>query len=151
MNTIENIYRDYNGGYFKTLVSPVQSAGTLAVIEMVLPKGSEPPKHVHAHEDETFYMLEGRIYFEIGDEQIEIGPGDSAFAPRGIPHLFKILDEQAKFITIISPGKFSEYFIEFSVPTMGEPKITPLQGPPPPEVIELLIDRMVNVYGVNFA
>lgn len=146
----QNANRDYNGGYFKTLISPEQSGGAFAMIEMVLPKGVEPPLHMHAHEDESFYILEGKMHFQIGDVSTEAGAGAAAFAPRMVPHSFKIVSDQARFITLITPGKLWEFFMEFSTPTVGEPIVTPPQGPPPPEVIERLAQRMSSVYGITF-
>jgi quercetin dioxygenase-like cupin family protein len=145
-----SVYRDYHGGYFRTLVSPDESAGTLAMMEMVLPQGAEPPLHVHAHEDETFYLLEGQISFQIGDQEINAQPGDAVFAPRSVPHLFRIIGEQAKFITLISPGNLWNYFMEFSTPSADELVVTPPQGPPPPEVIAQLTARMTTAYGITF-
>lgn len=147
---VTSAYRDYHGGYFKTLVSPEQSAGTFALMEMVLPQGAEPPLHLHTLEDETFYLLEGEIFFEIGEQTLTAKAGDTVFAPRQIPHLFKIVTSQAKFITLISPGKLWEYFIEFSTPTTGQPVVVPPQGPPPPEVIAQLLERMTTTYGISF-
>lgn len=145
----ENVYRDYQGGYFKTLISPVQTDGAFALIEMVLPNGSEPPMHMHAHEDETFYIMEGKMHFDIDGIVKEAGPGEAVFAPRMVPHAFKIIGQEAKFITLITPGKFWGFFMEFSTPNLGERVVRPLQGPPAPEVITRLVDRMTNVYGIS--
>ena len=141
-------YRDYNGGYFKTLIPPTATGGALALMEMVLPKGSEPPLHVHANEDETFYLLEGEMEFVIGGSRTKLKPEGSIFAERGVPHLFRILSAEARFLTVITPGKFWEFFQEFSTPTIGEPVIFPPQGPPPPEALQRLIERMTNVYQI---
>ena len=149
MKTQENIYRDYQGGYFKTLVSPEATGGAFALIEMVLPKGSEPPLHTHELEDETFYMLEGSLEFQIGNEVTVIGPGEAAYAPRKVPHLFRISSASARFLTLISPGNFWNYFIEFSTPTQGEPVAVPLAGPPPPEMIAQLVQRMQESYRIT--
>lgn len=147
---ITSAYRDYHGGYFKTLVSPEQSGGTFALMEMVLPQGAEPPLHLHTLEDETFYLLEGEIFFRIGEQTITAKPGDAVFAPRQVPHLFKIVTSEAKFITLISPGKLWEYFMEFSTPSGEQPIVVPPQGPPPPELIAQLVARMTSVYGISF-
>jgi quercetin dioxygenase-like cupin family protein len=144
-----SVYRNYQGGYFKTLVSPAQTEGAFALMEMVLPRGAEPPLHLHTYEDETFYLLEGTLLFRIGDTETEVNPGEAVFAPRMVPHLFKILSNQARFITLISPGKFWEYFMEFSTPSTGELVVTPPQGPPPAEFIAHLISRMQSSYGIT--
>ena len=142
-------YRDYHGGYFKTLVSPEQSGGAFALMEMVLPRGAEPPLHLHTYEDETFYLLEGSMLFLIGENSTTLNAGEAVFAPRLIPHRFEISSGQARFITLISPGKLWEYFIEFSTPSVGELVVSPPQGPPSTEFLSYLKERMTTSYGIN--
>ncbi|RVU02977.1 cupin domain-containing protein [Mucilaginibacter limnophilus] len=147
---VNTIYREYHGGYYKTLISPAQTNGALAMMEMVLPQGAEPPMHMHAHEDETFYLIEGEMEFIIGGQTLAARPGEAIFAARGIPHLFKLLSPQVRFITLLTPGKLWEYFQEFSTPTVGEPMIRPLPGPPPQDYLDYLVNRMTNAYGITF-
>jgi quercetin dioxygenase-like cupin family protein len=64
--------------------------------EDVRKPGSEPPLHVHHASDETFYILEGAMRFLIGDQLHDAGPGDVVFAPRGIPHAFKMKSAVAR-------------------------------------------------------
>ena len=46
-------------------------------------------------------------------EQLEAGPGDLVFKPRGIPHAFwNAGDEPARILEIISPAGFEKYFEE---------------------------------------
>ncbi|WP_345234480.1 cupin domain-containing protein [Olivibacter ginsenosidimutans] len=143
-------FRQYHGGYFKTLLSPFQTGGTMAIMDMTLPQGAEPPLHLHTLEDETFYLLEGRILFRVGDENILAKEGDTVFAIRNIPHDFKIISEYARFITIISPGDFWHYFMEFSNSCKGEPSIIPPQGPPSSGELAKLISRLADRYGLRF-
>ncbi|WP_256010361.1 cupin domain-containing protein [Desertivirga xinjiangensis] len=145
-----SIYRNYQGGYFKTLISPEESSGEMAVIEMVLPEGAEPPLHLHENEDETFYVLEGEMAFNIDGEQRTAKPGDAVFAPRKVPHTFKIMSKQATFITVITPGALWNYFIEFSTPATGELQVFPPMGPPPLELVAQLTSRLSEAYGVTF-
>jgi len=147
---ITDAYRSYQGGYFKTLLSPAQTGGALALIDMVLPQGAEPPMHIHTREDETFYIIEGSMGFTIGNDSYTFGEGAAVFAPRMVPHSFKILSPEARFITMITPGDFWNYFMEFSEPCDHTPIVTPPQGPPPAELISRLIDRMENKYAISF-
>jgi len=75
-------YRYYNGGYFRTLLSPEQTNNAMALIEFTLPKGAEPPLHIHQDEDESFYILEGELKVRIGDAVTTLKPGEAIFAPR---------------------------------------------------------------------
>ncbi|WP_374163176.1 cupin domain-containing protein [Arcticibacter sp. MXS-1] len=143
-------YRVYQGGYFKTLISPDDTAGELVVMEMVLPRGAEPPLHLHAFEDETFYLLEGEMSFTINGEERSAKQGEAVFAPKRIPHTFKILTGQAKFITVITPGALWNYFIEFSTPATGELQVVPPMEHPPQELIAKITSRMSSAYHITF-
>ena len=46
----------------------------------------DTPLHVHEHEDEAFYVLEGEHEFQVGERTHRVGPGGVVMAPRGIPH-----------------------------------------------------------------
>lgn len=142
-------YRNYNGGYFKTLIKPEDTGGAMAMIDITLPRGVEPPPHIHKNEDEIFYLLEGHIRFRIGDKEIEAGAGDAVFAPRMTPHHFIIKNEQARFLNIMTPGKLIDYFVEFSTPSQNQPVVTPPQGPPPAAAIANMVSRLEEVYGIS--
>ena len=43
--------------------------------------------HLHQHDEEWMYVLSGRGVAEMGDTELELGPGDFlGFPPRGAPH-----------------------------------------------------------------
>lgn len=140
--------RCYQGGFFKVLISPEQTGGSMALIDMSLPKGVDPPMHIHSHEDETFHLLEGAITFFVGENVISATSGDAVFAPRQVPHRFVIESESSRFLTLITPGHFIEYFLEFSFPAVEAVKLMPLQGPPPAELIERITFALTAKYGV---
>lgn len=72
-----------------------------------------PPLHVHDLEEEAFYVLGGRGSFVVGDERMELGPGDFVLVPRGAPHgLAKVGDEDLRMLVICSPAGFEQFFPE---------------------------------------
>ncbi|GAA4335767.1 cupin domain-containing protein [Mucilaginibacter gynuensis] len=144
-------YRSYHGGFFSVLISPEQTAGAMGIIDIRLPKGSEPPPHIHLHEDETFYLIDGEVSFEIGNETIIAKHGEAVFAPRGIAHRFTLNTAEARMLTMVTPGKFVDYFMEFSTPVQGEPQVTAPQGSPPTEAIAYMAQVLDEKYGVKFA
>ena len=74
------------GSSSEIYVRSEQSRGRLAVIENKMPAGAPgPPLHVHDF-DEAFYVLEGELTFQLGDEITTAGPGELAFAA-GAEHL----------------------------------------------------------------
>lgn len=84
-----------------------QSDGRLGVIEKSMPAGAPgPPLHVHDF-DEAFYVLDGELTFQVGDEISTAGPGELAFAPGGTPHtLANRRSEPARYLLICTPGGF---------------------------------------------
>ncbi len=142
-------YRQYMGGFFQLLLAPHQTGGTMALLDFTVPRGAEPPPHVHTQEDEMFYMLEGEVHFHIGDNLIKAVPGAAVFAPRGVPHHFSIQTPTARFLTLITPGQFTGYFMDNSFP-VAVPQVVPPQGPPPAELIQHMVSQLGQKYGVFF-
>ncbi|MDW7695961.1 cupin domain-containing protein [Flammeovirgaceae bacterium SG7u.111] len=108
-----------------------QSNGEYSVIITETPPQSGPPRHVHSHEDELFYVLKGTYEFYCGDEIIEAKEGDFVRLPKGIPHGF-INTDTLPGITMntITPGGFEGYFNEMaelaSNNALSKPKIDSL-------------------------
>ncbi len=83
----------------------------------IAPRTLAAPMHVHEHEDEYSYVLEGEVGVQIGDEVRYATAGDLVVKPRGIPHAFwNRTDEPARLLEIISPGGFERYFAELRAP-----------------------------------
>ena len=49
--------------------------------------GHGPRLHRHPY-DETWVVIEGKITFQAGDEQLAAGPGDIVIVPPDTPHKF---------------------------------------------------------------
>ena len=45
--------------------------------------------HVHADEDDAFYILEGELIFSFGDERAAAPPGTFVLVPPGVAHGFR--------------------------------------------------------------
>jgi len=99
-------------------VSSRDTGGAFAIVEHDLPEGQlGSPVHTHEREDEYSYVLSGRLWVQIGDEVLEAGPGDWVLKPRGIPHAFwNAGTEPVRFLELICPGGFEEYFFEMAAP-----------------------------------
>ena len=53
------------------------------------PEETFVPPHVHPHQDEYIYVLEGRIDLILDGKTTSASAGDLVRMPRGIPHAFK--------------------------------------------------------------
>jgi len=91
-------------------LSAEDSGGAMMVMEEVPPM-VDTPLHVHANEDELFYILEGEHIITLGDEEHRLGPGDTLFAPRGIPHAQRRVEPGVgREMIVLTPGGFEEFF-----------------------------------------
>lgn len=63
----------------------LESPRSLAIVESRLRRGDWTPVHVH-ETPEAFHVLEGVLAVFAGGEEIELAPGESVVAPRGVPH-----------------------------------------------------------------
>jgi len=82
----------------------------IGLMELTASPGIEPPMHVHAHEDEWYYVLDGEVTFHVGDETHHGRTGSLAFLPRGIPHTFTIEGDKATMLLLNAPGGFERMF-----------------------------------------
>jgi mannose-6-phosphate isomerase-like protein (cupin superfamily) len=60
---------------------------TFGIIEIA--PGRELEAHVHADEDDAFYILEGEMTFVFGDATAAAPPGTFVLAPPGVLHGFR--------------------------------------------------------------
>ena len=102
----------------RRLISARDTGGAFGLVEHDLPaRQLGSPMHVHEHEDEYSYVLSGRLSAQIGDEVFHADPGKVIAKPRGIPHAFWNAESEAvRFLELIVPGGFEEYFFELAAP-----------------------------------
>lgn len=88
-----------------------ETGGALTFTEIEAVPGGGPPLHVHAVEDEWFYVLEGTFDIVLGDEVVRAGPGDFAFVPRGTPHRFANAGGgSARILAALTPSGIEDFF-----------------------------------------
>lgn len=105
-----------------------QTGGRYAVFEEVSPVGGGPPLHVHRHDDEVFYVLEGELEFQLGAQRFPAKAGTSAFFPKTIAHTFRnIGPTPSKVLVMVLPARLVRFFEE----------VDALAKPTPERVMEL--------------
>ena len=71
----------------------------------------DTPLHIHEHEDELFYVLEGEHIFQVGEREFRAGPGDLVYAPRGVPHAQKrVVPRTGRVLILTSPAGLEGFF-----------------------------------------
>jgi mannose-6-phosphate isomerase-like protein (cupin superfamily) len=118
--------------------SAADTGGMYTLLEITAPAGLQTPLHVHYREDEGFYVLEGSVSIEVGDQTVELGPGQHAFGPRNIPHRFTVGPDGAHMIWVLTPGGFDEFVADVSAPA-ETPTIPPASVLPPENAPEIVL------------
>jgi quercetin dioxygenase-like cupin family protein len=97
-----------------------QTDGKYAVIEEASPVGGGPPLHIHHHEDELFYVQEGEVEFQLGEQHFRAPAGSVTFLPRNMAHTFRnVGTTPSKVLVVISPARFVGFFEE--IHALGQP------------------------------
>jgi quercetin dioxygenase-like cupin family protein len=92
--------------------SRAATQGSLTLIESHTRGGA--PMHVHSRDDEYFYVLEGTITVHCGAEVFEAGPRSFVFLPRGIPHAWDVVGEEAATLLMMTvPAGLEEFLHEY--------------------------------------
>ena len=135
----------YMGALMTVHADSADTNGAFALVESRGRAGNEPPLHVHENEDELFYVLEGRLKVQRGNEELTVEPGESVFLPRRVPHTFKLLSGEARALVYITPGGFEEYFRAIGRPAR---KLTLDDNPPAPDFQRMA--KAAGQLGVRF-
>ena len=73
------------------------------------------PPHIHTKEDEIFRVIKGQIEIMVDGKTTILNEGDVAFAPKEIPHSWKVVGtEKAKMITSAFPAGIEHMFKELA-------------------------------------
>jgi len=114
----------------RILVDHHSSGGQFALIEQWAHEGFSPPLHVHAHEDQLIYVIEGSVTAEVGGVRSTIAAGGSAWLPRGVPHTFRVDAAPMRLLEITTPAGFEQFHVaagqpasELRIPDPAEPDI----------------------------
>ena len=94
------------------------TGGALSVFETTI--GAGPPLHVHDHEDECFYVLDGELAIRCGGDALSASAGSFVFLPRGRAHRFWATDRPARLLLITVPGGTEDYFRQINNATNDE-------------------------------
>ncbi len=105
---------DVGGDGWEIRFTGADTAGALVSGEgSVPPLHAGPPLHVHSNETELFFVLEGVLTVQIGEERFEVPAGGLAWLPPGIPHTFANLGQvPVRLTSVITPAGLEEMFAE---------------------------------------
>ena len=128
-------------------VAAGESATQMSAVEFAAPRGFGPPLHAHREEDEIMYVIDGEIRLDLGDESLMVTGGAVVSLPHGIPHIFQVVSDEARFLTVTSGAKAHPTFDAF-VRAMGVPT-DPTAMPAPVEIDPGLVAQVCADHGIE--
>jgi quercetin dioxygenase-like cupin family protein len=121
-------------------ISGAETGGAFALLEVCGPPGDQPPLHLHRHEDEGFYVLEGELTLWVGDAMHVLRAGEGMLAPRGVPHTVRAGDGGGRWLVTSTPAGFEAFVraVGSSEPTTAPPDLSELARVAAEHGIEIL-------------
>jgi len=127
------------GAPYRFLTTSDVTNGAFSLIEVNAAPGSGVPLHRHTREDETFFVLEGKVEVQCDGLAVVLEKDGTAFLPRNIPHSYRNPgNEPARYLVLITPGGFEKYLEELAA--------LPKNQPPAMEMLAAMGKR----YGLEF-
>ena len=121
------------GGLVTVKASALQSGGSYALTEQLVPRGVATPLHRRAEDDESFYILEGEVTFYLEDGQpIPASVGSFVHVTAGVAHAYQVDSETARILNVTT-AQHERFFWATSDP--AQIRTIPSDAPPDMERI----------------
>jgi quercetin dioxygenase-like cupin family protein len=105
------------GSLMEVKLAPADGDPPFGLMEVTQPPGVATPLHVHHHEAEAFFVLDGSIAYEGGGERYDLVEGDFLYLPKDVPHRFRITgDRPARFLALMAPAGLTDLYAEVGHP-----------------------------------
>jgi quercetin dioxygenase-like cupin family protein len=123
-------------GLMTTKASSEETGGAYSLTEHLVTAAANPPMHIQTDEEESFYVLDGEVEFEVDGSTVLGRPGSFALVPRGARHTFRVVSPTARMLVITSSpqgapeGGLYEFFRALGSPAASRSLPTP-EAPDP--------------------
>lgn len=120
--------------------------GRFALIEFLFPNHASPPLHTHP-QDESYFVLAGRLTVQAAEQRFELDAGAAAVVPMGVAHTFRVDSETARVLVLSTPAGIERLVRDGGV-SASAPGLPPADAPrPSPHKLEELFraHRQINV------
>ena len=98
------------GAGVRFLCEAAKTDRNFSLMEVTLPKDQGPPRHDHPW-DEAYYVVEGDVRFQLGDDERIFSTGDFIYAPGGMIHGFQGAGERpARVLVFDAPATAEGFF-----------------------------------------
>ena len=129
-------------GTLAILRNPEGAPRTPAVIELTVPPGGSPPRHVHDGLDDSFLVLDGEVFLRCGERTATATAGSYVELPAGVEHTFRVTSPgPARLLLVHADDSFLGVIEALGTPTKD------LRLPAADEQPEADIDTIVRVNG----
>ena len=99
----------------RLLLRSQDSPSQMSAMVVDVPPGGYVPPHVHAREEEGYFVLEGDLALTVGDETRRLTSGDFAHVPPGTVHGYANQSRStARFLAWTVGGPIDQFFEEMS-------------------------------------
>ena len=116
-------------GTLAVLRNPEGAPRSPAVIELTVPPGGSPPRHIHETLDDSFLLLEGEAVVRCGTETIVARPGSYVVMPAGVEHTFRVTSGgPARMLLVHADDSFLSFVEAIGTPA-GELCLPSEEGP----------------------
>jgi quercetin dioxygenase-like cupin family protein len=103
--------------------------GRFALIEFLFPRHASPPLHTHP-QDESYFVLEGRLTVQAGERRFELEAGAAAVVPMGVAHTFRVDSDTARVLVLSTPAGLERFVRDGAVPASTS-TLPPADAPRP--------------------
>jgi mannose-6-phosphate isomerase-like protein (cupin superfamily) len=92
-------------------LSSSDTHGALSIVDITVPPGFGPPRHLHHREDEILRVVNGRLVVWTPDRSFALEPGEVISLPKGVPHTWRSYgDQPVRFVMDCLPGGFENIY-----------------------------------------
>lgn len=92
------------GGLYTYKATGAETGNAYSLFQVQGPSGLATPMHLHEHEEEGFFVVDGAVTVFADGVEHELVSGGFAFVPRGASHGFRFDSSEATLLLLISPG-----------------------------------------------
>jgi quercetin dioxygenase-like cupin family protein len=126
-----------------------ETEGRFSLCEFLIPPGYMTPLHVHRHDTQTTYVLEGEVTIYLPDGSHVLGPGEFIHQPAGVRQTERVTSNApARVLDINSPAGFERFVAavgrpaeSLTLPPASEP------SPDPAQLASLAAEHGIEILG----
>ncbi|WP_019486825.1 MULTISPECIES: quercetin 2,3-dioxygenase [Kamptonema] len=120
-----------NGDLYTFKVVGEETGQAYALCEVIVsPQGGGAPPHRHSRENESFYVQEGSLEFQLDEQTIVATAGTFLYSPKGQLHRFTNTSSvPAKMLVWVTPAGFEKFVAEVGKSTDSQVGSAPSLSP----------------------